>query len=148
MPLDTEHDDDLEETDPEGPKGLRKALKSAEQRASELEGRATAAERKLAFLGAGIPDTPRNQYFINGYQGELDPEAIKAKAIEDGFLDKPEPKIPDGELEAHDELSQASVGGDSTPQTANDKYLAELAAARNESEALEVMRRYNVAVAQ
>ncbi len=64
-------------------KGLREAAKRSDTYKSEAE----AAKRELAFVKAGIdPDDPKAGYFVRGYQGDVEPSAIKAAAIEAGFL--------------------------------------------------------------
>ena len=60
MSLDTEYEDEENsEEETEGPKGLRKRLSKAETEARDASSRAQAAERKLAFLEAGIPSTAK-----------------------------------------------------------------------------------------
>lgn len=44
-------------------------------------------QRELAFLKAGVnTDTPMGKYFAQGYDGELDPESIKAEAQQVGLV--------------------------------------------------------------
>ena len=65
-----------------------------ENRATEAEARAEAAEARLAsyerqdtFRSAGIDLTdPRVKYFVKGYEGELDVDAIRMEAEAAGFL--------------------------------------------------------------
>jgi hypothetical protein len=86
---DSDYDDDPDSTDGGGNAALRKKLKDAERRAREAESRAesnSAAARRIAFLDAGIPDTPQSRFFLDKYDGDFDPEVIKAQAIEYGFL--------------------------------------------------------------
>lgn len=64
-----------------------KARKAAEAKTKELE-------RALAFRDAGINPAdadapPHTQLFVDGYKGELTPEAIKAEAVKMAVL-KPE----------------------------------------------------------
>lgn len=68
-----------------------RALEKRAKAAEEAQARAEAAERQLAFAKAGIDLTdPKLSYFVKGYEGDLDPEAIKAKAIADRFIDPPD----------------------------------------------------------
>lgn len=59
-------------------RNLRRKAKKADQLEREnAEG--NAAKRELAFLKAGVDtSTPIGQLYMNGYDGELDAEAIKA----------------------------------------------------------------------
>ncbi len=58
----------------------------------EAAERGRKALRENAFLKAGInPDDAKMKYFVKAYDGELDPEAIKAEATEAGLLGAPAP---------------------------------------------------------
>jgi hypothetical protein len=89
----------------------------------KAEGRAAQAEKDLAFMRAGI-DTSKNplaEYFVKGYDGEVTPEAITAKAIEVGLIAPPAPPEPDplkqASLEAGQRIATTAQGGGSiTPQ--------------------------------
>lgn len=73
-----------------------RTLEQQARRAKDFETRATTAERRLAFVEAGVPtDKPIAQYFIRGYDGEVTAEAIKKAAIEAGIIS--ETKAPDAE---------------------------------------------------
>lgn len=80
--------DEYEDDDQQEPRRdpVRAALKQKEKEAAEL--RKQVAElsnlkRELAFTKAGInPDDPKAKWFVKGYDGDLDPEAIKAAAAE------------------------------------------------------------------
>ena len=88
---DTEYDenDSTPEGQDEQPKGgdiraLRKAAEDGKK-----------AKREVAFLRAGIdPDDKRMSYFVKGYDGELDPNAIKQAATDAGFI-AAAPQTPD-----------------------------------------------------
>lgn len=70
-------------------KKLRKQVSDAERRAREAEERSTenvAAVKRVAFLDAGIPDTPASRFYREHYAGDLTSDAIKADAITNGFL--------------------------------------------------------------
>tara|TARA_B100000131_G_scaffold54615_1_gene49723 strand:- start:403 stop:873 length:471 start_codon:yes stop_codon:yes gene_type:complete len=93
-----------------------------ENRATEAEARAEAAEAKLAsyerqdtFRSAGIDLTdPRAKYFVKGYEGELDVDAIRMEAEAAGFLNM-EPSnqpVPNDMLVAEQRIQAAGEGGD------------------------------------
>lgn len=100
-------DDDLDEYDDPEPdeeppkksrnwRNLEQSRDAEKKRADEAEQKlaeATKASRDLVFFKAGIdPDAdPKLRYFMNGYDGEETVEAIKEKAVADGFLSAPEP---------------------------------------------------------
>lgn len=83
------YDDDFDtnEIDPEGDAGDIKSLRRAANGKKQLEKELAELRRELAFAKAGLPmDDPKMNYFIKGYDGEMDAEAIRAAALEAGFL--------------------------------------------------------------
>jgi hypothetical protein len=90
-------DDDLDTNDQGGedrPVTLsRKQLDALERRAKAGDAaveKAKAAERRAAFLEAGVDmSNPGSAYFVKGYDGEVDADAIRKAAEEAGFLAKP-----------------------------------------------------------
>jgi hypothetical protein len=87
--------DDAGTTDPANTDTQRSAafrenqrkLEERAKRADEAEARAVTAERRLAFLEAGVdPNKPGAAWFIKGYDGDLSVEAVKAEAAKAGFL--------------------------------------------------------------
>ena len=75
--------DEAQET---GRNPLRERMKQLEAELGEWKAKAqqaSEAERKLAFVEAGIdPSLPVAKYFMKGYEGELTPDAIRQAAIE------------------------------------------------------------------
>jgi hypothetical protein len=115
-------------------------LEAAAKAAQEAESRAAAAERKLAFASAGLPlEDKRLGYFIKGYEGDLTPEAIKAAAVDAGFLEDASAGSADdvtpAEQQAHQRMSQTASAGGPPPNVKVD----DLAAASSPEE---VMRMY------
>ena len=82
-----EYDDDNDTTDDnEDFKNLRAKAKKADT----YERENATLKRELAFVKAGVPlDDPKMTYFVKGYDGELEPQAIKDAAIEAGFIAAP-----------------------------------------------------------
>lgn len=85
--VETYDDDDYQpETEPQGRNPLRARMKQLEAEAAELRkqnAEAEAARRELAFLKAGVDlDNPMSKYFVKGYEGPTDPDAIRQAAIE------------------------------------------------------------------
>ena len=69
-----------------------KNLRAKAKKADTLERENTTLKRDLAFVKAGIPmDDPKVSYFVRGYEGDLEPDAIRNAAMEAGFISMPEP---------------------------------------------------------
>ena len=70
-----------------------KKLKNAEKERDAALAEVESYKRNEAFRAAGInPDSdPRLRYFVQGYQGDLTADAIRAAATSDGFLAAPPP---------------------------------------------------------
>lgn len=108
-------DDELDESpdDSNVVRQLRRQAKEANARAKQLEEQAQrgmVAERKLKFLEAGVPMTnPLAEYFVKGYDGDIEIEAIQKAAQAAGLLAAvPDPNAPD--LAAVDRITNASQG--------------------------------------
>ena len=68
-------------------RNLEDRVETAESENSELKAQLAGLQRTEAFRSAGInPNDPRQSYFVKGYDGEIDPEPIRAAAVEAGFL--------------------------------------------------------------
>lgn len=68
-----------------------KLLRAKAKKADEYEREMTTLKRELAFVKAGVPmDDPKMNYFVKGYEGELDPVAIRQAAIDAGFMAPPQ----------------------------------------------------------
>jgi hypothetical protein len=80
-------DNTTDEQDEDRKPNWRRELEAKARRADELEKKLAAMERKEAFRDVGLDlSKPGVGYFVKGYDGELTAEAIKAAAIEAGFL--------------------------------------------------------------
>jgi hypothetical protein len=67
-----------------------KNLRAKAKKADQIERENVSLKRELAFVKAGIPmDDPKVGYFVKGYDGELDPQAIRSAAEEAGFIQAP-----------------------------------------------------------
>lgn len=72
-----------------------KNLRAKARKADALERENATLKREVAFIKAGVPlDDPKMTYFVKGYDGDLEPQAIKQAAIEAGFMAAPE-QVPD-----------------------------------------------------
>lgn len=97
----TPSDDDGDDGDgQQSPAELREAAKRGHKWKAEAE----AAKRENAFLRAGIdPEDTRLKYFVKGYDGALDTEAIRSAAVEAKFIEPPQ-------QQADPEVEQAQQG--------------------------------------
>lgn len=146
---DLENDEVSEDGEDSSPKGLRRAANKAKKYEFEL----SAALRKIAFYEAGIPlNDTRMNYFIKGYEGELDPTAIRTAAIQAGFLQdnvQPIAETDQAGIAAQDRITRASAGA--MPEDVTESAaLARLEAAMQEGgiEAmLDVARQYGIPIA-
>jgi hypothetical protein len=150
MPDET-YDDDLDDESEDDGSNLVRKLRQKEREARKEANRlrqeaedGLAARRELEFIKAGIdPSDTRMSYFAKGYDGEMTAESIKAAATAAGFLNSPEaPGAAD--LAEHQRAAAASAGADNpSPGEAKDaEFLAALQGARNQDEALAVIRQY------
>lgn len=72
---------------------LERRLQEATTQAQQAQQAQQQAERKLAFFEAGVPlDNPLATYFVNGYQGDLTADAIKAEAAKVGLIQTQQPQ--------------------------------------------------------
>ena len=141
-------DDSLEDED-SSPKGLRRAANKAKKYEAEL----AAALRKLAFYEAGIPlDDPKMNYFVKGYDGDLDPVTIRSAAVSAGFMQdgQAQDRVQAQEnIAAQDRVSRASAGAMPEDVTESAAF-GRLEAAMEEGGVdamLEVARQYGIPIA-
>ena len=86
---DEEYEVEIDEDEEQEPSNLRKAARRGSKASKENE----MLRRKLAFYEAGIPmNDPKIKYFINGYDGEISSDSIRAAALEAGFIGSQKPE--------------------------------------------------------
>lgn len=113
-PNDADQEEDGNETN--GEKDNLKALRAKARQADELAAKLAALERNEMFRTAGIdPGDPRARYFVKGYDGELNVDAIKAAATEGGYLSQPDPQHPSSD--GMERIVAATAGGQAPPPT-------------------------------
>ena len=125
------------ESKPNWRRDLENRAKEAEQQAAEYALKLESYERRDTFRSAGIdPDDARAKYFVKAYDGEMDPDAIRAEAEAAGFLGSdapaasPTPYMQDA-LEAEQRIANAGEGGDPVSQA---DLNARIAATKNPEE--------------
>jgi hypothetical protein len=136
--------DDVEGTPDLVPRAHIRDLEAKAKRADELEAQLAEAQRDAAFTQALGPSTdPRLDYFRRGYQGDVNPEAIRQAATQAGFLateSQPPPPAPNAspqDLAAHARMAAASDGAGAAP--ASPDLAAQIAAARSPEELTEIL---------
>jgi len=102
--------DEADEQRPSEIKGLRKAAEENPKLKAELN----AAKRELAFVKAGIPlEDPKMSYFVKGYDGDLEADAIRQAAVDAGFItiqqQQPDPVQQQAQA-SQQRVMQASAG--------------------------------------
>ena len=127
------------------------SLRRAANKSKKLEAELRLIKRELAFAKAGIPlDDPKMSYFVKGYDGELEADAIKAAAVEAGFLASQQPvsEQPTINPEAQQRVMAASAGA--MPEDVSEEAaLSRLESAMEEGgvEAfLDVVRQYGIPI--
>lgn len=74
----------------------RQANKAYRESQAEATKKAEVLQRENAMLKAGVnPDDKRHEYFYKGYDGALEPDAIKSAAIEAGIMPAAGAQAPD-----------------------------------------------------
>lgn len=126
-----------------------KNLRAKARKADTLERENAALRRENAFVKAGIPmDDPKLTYFVKGYDGDLDPVAIKQAAVEAGFISAPQQQADPAVQQAQQgqaAVMAASTGTDPVFDEDAINLQMEKAYAEGGLEALsDVARRYGV----
>ena len=117
----TRNSDDADSTTESKPNWRRKLednLKLSHDENSEMRIELDALRREKTFRSAGLdPDDSRVKYFVKGYDGELDAEAIRQEAMAAGVLGQnsapvqAEAAMQDA-MQAEQRIQAAGEGGD------------------------------------
>jgi hypothetical protein len=84
-------DDDLDYSTDEDEGSDIRSLRRAANSSKKLKAELMELKRELAFARAGIPmSDPRMKYFVKGYEGEMEADAIREAAIQAGFIGAPQ----------------------------------------------------------
>ena len=102
-------DDDFDSEDEDSsPASLRRAANQAKKLRREVD----SLRRELAFAKAGLPmNDPKMAYFIKGYDGDLDAEAIKEAAESAGFLQVQQAEAPQEKAPEPQQVAQQALAG-------------------------------------
>ncbi len=119
-----EYDDDSEaEVSPNS--ALRKKLRDAEQKAQKAEERAAtneAAARRVAFMDAKVPESPQSKFFMDHYDGDLSPEAIRTAAQANGFMAAQEAETQ-AEIDQITGMSDTAQGAESPERNSSEEAM-------------------------
>lgn len=127
-------------------KSLRQQVKELERQAREAASQAEQATRRAAFMEAGIdPSDTRTSYFVKGYEGEINAEAIRAEAEKAGFI-TPKPDVSPAELQEMQQAAAVASGSMPTPVDQTAEFHAELATATSQAQVIEICRKYGYPV--
>ena len=109
-----DYDQPATETNP-----VRARMKQLEKEAKELRKQVAefaVTQRELAFAKAGIdPASPQAKYFVKGYDGDLNPEAIRA-AAEEAQLITPQPVQADPDKAAWQQTNRIAAGAETASE--------------------------------
>ena len=84
--METESTETEEVSSTESKPNWRRELEAKAKRADELEAQVQQMQRKEVFRDAGLdPSNKMTEYFMKGYEGELNVEAIQAEATSAGL---------------------------------------------------------------
>ncbi len=112
---DFDYEDEVQDRNPlrSVNKKLEKELAALRKEREEL----IAAKRENAFIKAGIdPNDARFKYFVKGYDGELDPEAIREAGIEAQLIAPPSPVAATADEQAAWSRTNKVAAGANTAQ--------------------------------
>ena len=105
------------ESKPNWRRDLENRAKEAEQEAASMAAQLESYQRRDTFRSAGLdPDDARVKYFVKGYDGELDAEAIRQEAMAAGFIGEdspmPQPSLMNDALAVEQRIQAAGEGGE------------------------------------
>lgn len=105
------------ESKPNWRRDLENRAKEAENQAASMAAELESYQRRDTFRSAGLdPDDARVKYFVKGYDGELDAEAIRQEAMAAGFISEdspmPQPSAMNDALATEQRIQAAGEGGD------------------------------------
>ena len=146
----TDTDIDSDDIEPTGDSGDIKSLRRAASGKKKLEEELAQIRRELAFTKAGInPDDPKMRYFVKGYDGELTAEAVRAAAVEAGFVAQQASDPGLAQVAQSQDRVMSAAAGAITEDASESAALARLEAAMDEGgidAMLEVARQYGIPI--
>lgn len=136
---DYSEDDFTEQESNNGGNPVRQRMKQLEKELREAQKQLAAtadASKKLAFIEAGVPlESPMAKYFIKGYDGDLNPEAIREAAVEAQLIAPPQ-QVDDTDKQAWRETNKIAAGSEVSP--APPGWIDRINGANSESELMSI----------
>ena len=109
-----DYDQPASETNP-----VRARMKQLEKEAKDLRKQVaefSATQRELAFVKAGVdPASPQAKYFVKGYDGDLNPDAIR-QAAEEAQLITPQTVQADPDKAAWKQSNRIAAGAETASE--------------------------------
>lgn len=105
---------------------LRGVIKEQKKREKTLQQQVetnTEAMKKLAFIEAKLPDEPQVKFFLDHYEGDYTPEAIRMAAAENGFIVVDQETQE--EVDVVSQMMEANSGSTKPAAPGSDKELAD-----------------------
>lgn len=135
----TEYDDDFDEDEEDGPKGLRKRLRELEKLTKSQTEELTKYQRNEAFSKAGLNDLSEDQKAdLAKLVDTADPDAYRRKAETLGLI-QPKPDVDPAVQEAHQRVAEAASGAVTQAQTSiEDEY----ASAKTPEEVIRIAQKH------
>ena len=104
-------ENEQEQQEPERTSAEWAKLRRAEKARKQAEAEAAEVKKQMAFLKAGIdPDSPKAKYFVKGYEGEINAEAIRQEALAAGIIEEQPEQVDQPALDAQDRIAAAGSG--------------------------------------
>lgn len=128
-------DDDQLPTDDGDKNPVRDRMKHLEQQTTEQAQLIAELTKTNAFLTAGVnpgdTENPMVRYFVKGYDGDLDPTAIREAAVAAKVIAPVQAPVP--EQQAMNRMEDATSAA-TAPQTAQDRELEMIRGAKTKEE--------------
>jgi hypothetical protein len=109
-------EDDQPATEQNPVRARMKQLEKENREAKKLLAELQTSAKELTFVKAGIDVTdPKFKYFVKGYDGELDPEAIRAAAAEAQLI-TPQANPMDADKAAWQQTNRIAAGAETASE--------------------------------
>jgi hypothetical protein len=108
-----DEDDQPQESNPV--RARMKQLEKENREYKKMLAEAQEAKKEMAFVKGGLDmNHPMAKYFIKGYDGELEPDAVR-QALEEAQLITPQPQMDASERQGWQETNKVAAGSEVSP---------------------------------
>lgn len=137
-----DYEDETVEDQPQPKNPVRARMRELEaenKRKDELLAQASQAQRELAFLKAGVnPENPMAKYFMKGYEGDLEVEAIRKAAEEANLIQSQQSQQRVAqERSSWGRIGAAVTAGETSEQPVD--FVDRIKKARNQNEVMQLL---------